>query len=234
MISKSVARIIHMMPEKWFVFVAKKVANGYLDKYAKINIEGFENAEKANGPKIFICNHLSNSDGLILDRILKEKYDPFFIAGVKLSDDPVTSLGAKLVKSINIKPNSADKDAITSIVKSVREGNNILIFPEGTRSRTGALIEAKKGILLIARLTKAQIVPIGMAGTDNLLPINKEGDMSKEEWNYSDVNVKFGEPFTLPMKEKGEDKHAYDERVLTFIMKGIANLLPEGYRGFYA
>jgi len=101
-----------MMPEKWFVFIAKKVANGYLDKYAKINVEGFENAERANGPKIFICNHLSNSDGLILDRILKEKYDPFFIAGVKLSDDPVTSLGAKLVKSINIKPNSADKDAM--------------------------------------------------------------------------------------------------------------------------
>ncbi|WP_238882478.1 1-acyl-sn-glycerol-3-phosphate acyltransferase [Clostridium sp. YIM B02551] len=234
MISKSLAKVINVLPEKWFIIIARKLANGYIKRYAQLNVEGFENIDKAKGAKIFICNHLSNSDGLILNKLLKEKYDPFFIAGVKLSNDPVTNLGAKIVKTINIKPNSADKDAIMNIVKTVRAGNNILIFPEGTRSRTGSMIEAKKGILLIARLTKAEIVPIGMEGSEILLPINKDGEMAKEKWNHSKVTVRFGEPFTLPLKEMDEDKHQYDDRVLVYIMKNIAKLLPEKYRGFYS
>ncbi|MDZ7548803.1 lysophospholipid acyltransferase family protein, partial [Clostridium perfringens] len=107
------------------------------------------------------------------------------------------------------------------------------IFPEGTRSRVGSMIEGKKGILLIVRLTKAQIIPIGMYGTEILLPINKDGDMGGEKFNYADVNIKFGEPIELPLKEKDEDKHAFDERSMLYIMKSIANLLPEKYRGIY-
>ena len=95
-----------------------------------------------------------------------------------------------MVKTVNIKPNSADKEAITKIVKMVRGGENLLIFPEGTRSRTGAMIEGKKGRLLIARLTKAEIVPIGMTGTEKLLPIAKDDDMGGEKFNYADVNIK--------------------------------------------
>ena len=168
-----------------------------------------------------------------MNKVLKEKYDPTFVAGIKLSDDPVTRLGTMMVKNIGIKPNSADKEAITNMVKLVRGGENLMIFPEGTRSRTGAMIEAKKGILLIARLTKATIVPIGMTGTEILLPINDNGDMGGEKFNYADVNIKFGEPISLPTKEKEEDKHQYDERCMEYIMKSIANLLPEKYRGVY-
>ena len=83
------------------------------------------------------------------------------------------------------------------MVKTVRGGENLMMFPEGTRSRTGGMIEGKKGILLIARLTKAKIIPIGMSGTDKLLPINKSGDMGNEKWNPSDVVVKFGDPVVL-------------------------------------
>lgn len=234
MISTKFAKLISILPESLFIALAKRIADGYIKKYAHLKLEGFENIDKVQGSKIFICNHLSNSDGLILNKVLKEKYDPYFIAGVKLSNDPVTSLGTKIVKTINIRPNSADKDAITRIVKEVKSGSNILIFPEGTRSRNGSMIEAKKGILLIAKLTKAQIIPIGMWGSEKLLPINKEGNMAKETWNHAEVNLKFGEAITIPNKEKDEDKHQYDDRVLEYIMKGIANQLPNNYRGFYS
>lgn len=138
-----------------------------------------------------------------------------------------------LVKRIEIKPNSPDKDSINKIIKAIKGGENILIFPEGTRSRTGAMIEGKRGILLFARMTKAKIIPIGMSGTDVLLPINDSGDMGKENWNKSDVVVKFGDPVELPKKEEGEDKHAYDSRCMYTLMKSIADLLPEKYRGIY-
>lgn len=233
MLSPIAIKIIKMLPENITISLAKKISNNYLKKYANVKINGFEDVEKVDGPKIFICNHLSNSDGLILNKILKEKYDPYFIAGVKLSDDPVTNFGQKIVKHIAVKPNTADKEAITTMVKTVKNGENILIFPEGTRSRTGALIEGKKGILLIARLTKANIIPIGMSGTDKLLPINDSVDMGGETWHNADVNVNFGPPVTIPKREKDEDKHEYDERCMNIIMKSIASLLPEDYRGVY-
>ncbi|MDU5106810.1 lysophospholipid acyltransferase family protein [Clostridium sp.] len=233
MLSPTLVKVINVLPESLVVKITKIIVNKYFKKYANIKVEGFEKIENVESPVIFICNHLSNADGLVLDKILKEKFDPTFVAGVKLSNDPITRLGTMIIKNVGIKPNSADKEAITKMVKLVRGGENLMIFPEGTRSRTGAMIEGKKGILLIARLTKAKIIPIGMTGTEILLPINKNGDMGGEKFNYSDININFGEPLSLPAKEKDEDKHEYDDRCMEYIMKSIANLLPEKYRGIY-
>lgn len=154
-------------------------------------------------------------------------------AGVKLSGDNVTNIGMRVIRTINIKPNSADKDAITKVIKSLRSGENIVIFPEGTRSRVGSMIEGKKGIVLIARMSKATIIPIGMCGSEKLLPINKEGNMKSENFHHAKVTVNIGSPVAIPEKEKDEDRHLYDDRVLTHIMKSIASLLPEEYRGVY-
>lgn len=233
MLSPLAIKLIKMMPESLIIAFAKKIANDYIKKYGRLHIEGYEEVKSIEGPIIFICNHLSNSDGLILNKILKKDFDPYFVAGVKLSDDPITNLGTKIVKHIPVRPNSADKEAITNMVKAVKGGNNLVIFPEGTRSRTGAMIEGKKGILLLARMTKASIIPIGMSGTDKLLPIDESGNMGSEKWHTADVVVKFGKPIVLSKRDKDEDKHLYDENCLNKIMKSIAELLPESYRGVY-
>lgn len=233
MLSPIAVKIMNILPYSLVLKLGKKIINGYINKNANIKVEGFEQIDNVKKPIIFVCNHLSNSDGVILSNILKEKYDPYFVAGVKLDKDPITRVGLDLIKHIPIKPDSADKDAINRIIKEVRSGENLFIFPEGTRSRTASLIEAKRGILLMVRLTKATIVPIGLSGTDKLLPVAKDGNMGGETWHHADVSVKFGAPVELPKKTKEETKHEYDERCLTVIMKGIAALLPESYRGVY-
>lgn len=226
-------KLINIMPEPLLIKICRMTAKGYLRKYANLDVKGMENIEKTDKAKIFICNHLSNADGLVLDKLLKEKYDPTFVAGEKLSSDPVTRFGTEIVKNIKIKPNSADKEALTKMVNIIKNGENLMLFPEGTRSRTGSMIEAKKGILLIARLTKAPIVPIGIWGTEKLLPINESGSMADENFKESDVYVRIGEPITPPKKQEGEGKVEFETRSIEYIMKSISNLLPEEYRGVY-
>ena len=233
MLSNNLVNLIKILPESIVIKIARKIVQRYLKKYADIKVSGFDKIENVQGAKIFICNHLSNSDGFILESILKKKYDPTFVAGVKLTNDPITNFGTKIVKHISIKPNTADKEAIVSMINLVKSGESLVIFPEGTRSRTSKMIKGKKGVLLVAKMSKASVVPISMWGTEKLLPINENGDMGSEKWNEAEVNVKIGDPVLLPKKKKEESKHEYDERCLTFLMKEIAKGLPEQYRGFY-
>ena len=233
MLSNNLVNLIKILPESIVIKIARKIVQRYLKKYADLKVSGFDKIEIVQGAKIFICNHLSNSDGFILESILKKKYDPTFVAGVKLTNDPITNFGTKIVKHISIKPNTADKEAIVSMINLVKSGESLVIFPEGTRSRNGAMGEGKKGILLLARLTKATIIPIGITGTEILLPISKTGDMGGETWHNADVNIKFGEAVTLPKRNKEQEKHEYEDECMNVLMGGIARLLPESYRGVY-
>lgn len=232
MISPSMAKIIGLLPNKVVKYVANKALNGYINKYANINIENLENVKNVPTPVIFICNHLSNSDGLVLNRILKN-FDITFVAGVKLSSNAFTKLGIDIVKTTPVHPNSPDKEGLKKIIKIVKGGNNVLIFPEGTRSRTGKMIKGKKGIVLISKMCKVPIIPIGITGTEKLLPINMEGKMELEEFHNADINVKFGSMFNLPDKFQTESKKEYDERSMDIIMNKIAELLPDEYKGEY-
>lgn len=225
-------KLMSKLPDNISSKLIHRYVKSSIKKYANIKINGYEKIRDLEGPIIFICNHLSNSDGIILNEVLKEK-DPVFIAGVKLTANEFTRNGFKFVKTIQIKPNSADKEAISKIIEVLKAGKNIMMFPEGTRSRTGAMIEGKKGLLLIAKMAKATIVPIGMCGTEKFLPINDE-DMAEENFNYADITINFGEPMTVPKKLEDEDKNQYSDRAMTEIMCGIAKMLPEKYRGVYS
>lgn len=224
-------KLLNTLPNGISSKVTRLYVNLVIKKYAHLKVEGYDKIKNIEGPIIFICNHLSNADGLILNEVLKA-FDPSFIAGIKLTDNDFTKNGFKIMKTISIKPNSADKDAISRIVKKLKAGGNIMIFPEGTRSRNGAMLEGKKGLLLMAKLSKAKIVPIGITGTEKFLPINDD-DMGGENFKSANVIVRFGDAFSLPKKENDEDKNEYNERAMNDVMKSIAMLIPETYRGVY-
>lgn len=232
MISPKLAKLISCLPDSMVRKISNRILKGYIDKYANIRIEGLENLNNIKKPILFISNHLSNADALIIDNVLKEQ-DITFVAGIKLSKNPLTNLGLKITKTITIRPNTADKEAISNIIKTLKDGNNVLIFPEGTRSRDASLIEGKKGVILIQKLSKATVIPMAMTGTEKLLPIN-DNDIGSEKFNHSDINIKIGNPLdNIPLREKGEKKHDYEEKVLDYFMKSIAELLPKEYQGVY-
>lgn len=232
MISPTMTKFIKILPKGLVSFFANRLINGYVDKYANINVENLEKLNNVYKPVIFVSNHLSNSDGLVLNRILK-KHDVTFVAGVKLSDNSLTSLGVSVVKTTPVHPNTADKEGLKKIINILKSGNNVLIFPEGTRSRVGKMIKGKKGVILIAKKCNVPIIPIGITGTQKLLPINKDGKMELEKFQHADVNVNIGDMFNLPQRLDEESKKEYENRTMEIIMKKIAERLPEEYRGEY-
>lgn len=228
-----IAKIIDLLPQQITQKVSKTIIYYLLKRYAQIQVEGLEQLEQCHTPTIFICNHLSNADGLILNQVLR-KLDPTFVAGIKLSNNPVTQIGMNAIKTISIKPQSADIEGLKSMIKNIKQGENLVIFPEGTRSRVGSMIEAKKGIFVIAQMTGAPIVPIGLYGTKKLLPIDSNENMSTERFHKATVNVHIGKQFRLPKRSKEQDKKVYDAYVTQYAMEQISQLLPEIYRGVYA
>lgn len=226
------AKIISIFPEN----IAKKLSRSAMDsiikKYANITVEGLENIKDIKGSIIFICNHLSNSDAIVLNKALRD-YKVIFLAGVKLANNYFTNMGFLLVDTINIKPKSADIEAIDKSIKAIKSGRNILIFPEGTRSRNISMGEGNKGVVLIQKLSHGTVIPVGLSGSEKLLPISGSGEMDKEKFQYADVHIKIGKPVQIEAREKNEDKHAYENKVINLFMRAIAELLPEDYKGIY-
>lgn len=219
------------LPQSLVIKIAKFIVKNIINKYANIEVQNESTLTEVKGPIIFVCNHLSNSDALILNHVLV-KHDLTFVAGVKLSNTGFTNLGQLALKTTPIKPDSVDTIGLSKIVKILKSDSNILIFPEGTRSRSGSMIEGKKGFLLLKRFSKAKIVPIGITGTENLLPINDD-DMSKEKFHKAQISIKIGNAIEYPPKENSETKKEYDDRLLSYTMRRISELLPKEYRGHY-
>lgn len=243
-VSRIMGALAHL-PGPLRIRVVRWAIERFLDIYADISAEGGENLPK--GPVLFVSNHLSNADALVLNRVLRRfgyRRRVVYLAGVKLADEIMTRLGMETVATIPIHPNTPDRDAIRGALKAIESGDAIFIFPEGGRSRTGALIEGKAGVVLLARKAGVPVVPIGMEGTEKLMPI-KEGEMGREGLRRSQISVRIGRPFTFaeleqevkasgPETSPGERRTADAESLLTALMLRIASLLSPNYRGVYA
>ncbi|HYG57535.1 MAG TPA: lysophospholipid acyltransferase family protein [Symbiobacteriaceae bacterium] len=212
----------------------RKVTRWMLDRiwshFTTTQVIGRENVPQ--GPCLFICNHLSNADGVTLYRALRPKV-VFFLAGVKLQDTVMTRVVANAMDTIPIRPGSPDVEALKRAVETLRHGQSVLIFPEGTRSRTGALLRAKKGAALIARRAGVPIVPVALTGTEKFLPIN-DADMGGENVSRAAVTVRFGRPFTVAdlavVTAEGDDDR---QALADAMMRRVAELLPAEYQGEY-
>ena len=125
---------------------------------------------------------------------------------------------------------SADIEAFRLARRILDSGQVLFVFPEGTRSRDGALHEARDGVALLALRTGAPILPVGIAGSNGVWP---RGQKLPHPGGHVTVNV--GRPFRLEDElPPGTDRKAAKGFATELIMRRIAALLPPAQRGVYA
>jgi 1-acyl-sn-glycerol-3-phosphate acyltransferase len=84
-----------------------------------------------------------------------------------------------------------DRKAIRQARQLLRNGNMLLIFPEGTRTVDGSLGKAQAGIGLIAHGAKVPVVPVFLSGTQKVLP--RKAKMIR----LAEITVSFGKPLDM-------------------------------------
>jgi len=194
----------------------------YLKQYV---VEGRENVPKEGG-LIVASNHLNNADPPMLARALGRP--PIFMAKKQMHDMPVAGLFFRAWGTFPVRRGEVDRAALRSAEELVHRGEMLLMFPEGTRSRTAKLARGKPGTAMIALRTGAPVLPVAITGTE------------AADWpsfflkprSFERVKVTIGEPFTLPRPEKIDATAA--KEATDVIMRKIAALLPAEYRGAYA
>ena len=183
-----------------------------------VTIIGAENIPRT-GPVILAPNHRAHVDPPFLSLVTRRQV--FFMAKEELFAVPVLKHIITGVGAFPVKRGTADRAALKHAANLLKAGQVVLIFPEGKRSEDGTLGDAEKGFALLARQTGAPIVPIAIAGSEQVLP-------KGAKWpRRGSVRITIGTPFTA---QEIADAHAGDKRdaldaLGTHTMTAIAGLL---------
>jgi len=190
--------------------------------WSQREVLGLENVPR-QGPAILASNHLNLADPPLLAALVRRRL--IYMAKLELWSTPIIGPLYRLYDCIPVRRFDADVGALRRAEKVLREGHVLVMFPEGTRGGRPGLGKGYPGTAAIALRSGAPIVPVGVSGTETV-------SLPRCFLRRTRVRIAFGRPFTLPRGQRLTTELA--EEGTERIMKEIAALLPEAYRGTYA
>ena len=193
--------------------------------FSDYKVEGLENVPPM-GPLLVVSNHLSNMDPSLLGVSLPRR--TWFLAkdsmfrgrGRRLRHWFLTSYGG-----FPLNREGVDVRAYRWALTKLEQDGTLVVFPEGTRSK-GALRRGLPGVVRLALKTQAPLIPVAITGTERL------GTWARVLNPTGTIKVKIGTVFSLPSVEGKLGAEVLNSLTDT-VMRRIAALLPENYRGVY-
>ncbi|MEG1917316.1 MAG: lysophospholipid acyltransferase family protein [Oscillospiraceae bacterium] len=144
-----------------------------------VNMIGLEELPRSG---VLLCpNHSSNWDPVLLAVSLPIDYHLHIMAKAQLFRIPVVAWVFSKLGAFAVDRGGADLNAIKTAMNSIKAGDNLLIFPEGTRVEQEGDAPAKGGAAMIGVRTGAILVPVSVGGKKRL---------------FQPTNIVFGKPYT--------------------------------------
>ncbi len=130
---------------------------------------GVEGAWPAGGPFVVVANHQSILDILLLSRMPREMK---WVAKEELFRVPWVGTMLRMSGDIAIRRGDAESggEALARAKAYLARGMSVMIFPEGTRSRTGAMLPFKSGAFRLALDAGVPVLPVAVHGTARGMP----------------------------------------------------------------
>lgn len=162
-----------------FYGFARSLVKLYYRVVFRVRVEGLENLE--SGQNYVVCpNHKSLNDPPLLGTCVKMQLR--FMAKEELFENKLFGALIRALGAFPVKRGEGDLAALKSAIKLLKDGENLVVFPEGARSPKEHLHKGKSGAALIAVKAGVDIVPVGICGTYK--PFTK-------------MTVRFGRPIRL-------------------------------------
>lgn len=134
--------------------------------YFRFQVEGLPNLPKEN-PFIIASNHASYLDGFLIAASLPKELikDTYFIGAKEYFEGKVGAIVAKHFHVITVDTQSSVKETLIKSAAVLKSKKNLVIFPEGARTRNGKLLPFKKGVAILSKELKVPIVPTAIKGS---------------------------------------------------------------------
>jgi acyl-[acyl-carrier-protein]-phospholipid O-acyltransferase/long-chain-fatty-acid--[acyl-carrier-protein] ligase len=141
--------------------VLRRLLRGYARLFHGVAVTGLEHYPSPGENAVLVPNHLSYADGPLLAAFLPG--DPVFVVDVGQAARWWARPFLTSVEVIHVDP--LNPFAVRTMIQAVRQGKQLMLFPEGRISRTGGLMKIYDGAGMIADKAAAKLVPVRIEGT---------------------------------------------------------------------
>lgn len=203
----------------------RKLNSLFLSLVLHLELRGMDNLPES-GSYIAASNHNGVLDALLVYHLL-DRRDVIIMVAEKYQEYAIFRWLVKQMNAVWLDRYNGDVRALRIVLRRLKEGAVLVIAPEGMRSQTGELIEARPGGSYLAAKAGVRLVPVAVTGSGDTNVKSKLFRLRRAH-----VVVHVGEPFELPPLDK-HDREATLARYTDEIMCRIAVLLPPSYRGYY-
>ena len=168
--------------------------------FFRLRLFGKENIPK-KGAFIVASNHQSYLDPALCGAPLKRPMR--YLARDSLFKNRFFGAAISSIRAMPLKQGQDDLTTVRTVIKMLKAGDGVCLFPEGTRTEDGRIEPFKPGLGLLCRRGKAPIIPTVIDGAFECWP------KGKKIFSFGSVWVKFGKPITLEqVKEMGNEEFA--------------------------